>query len=362
VTVEQIWKKIIYRRPYTFWDLPAFLLWLASLAYRTVAAYKRRFPPQSVRVNVPVISIGNLSVGGTGKTPIVGMLAAHLLRDGFRVGIVSSGYGRASGDTILEPGYRLQKLSTSTVGDEVRLLAEQLPEALFCVDQLKLHAAQGLAADKKVDVIIVDDGLQHRALARDIDIVTYDASVERRALKPFPYGLLREPLSALDRADIVIVTRARFATDISEVLKRLRRFNAVAAFYTAQFVPNAIVNDRRRLPVKYLKDKSVFLFAGVGNFRSLRRQVAALVGDLDGWLELSDHQQYDTTLLQKIKRLAEKHHSDLLLTTSKDWVKLERFDFGREIYYVDITVDLDPGEEKLTGRIRQRLNLARQQP
>ncbi|RME22837.1 MAG: tetraacyldisaccharide 4'-kinase [Candidatus Zixiibacteriota bacterium] len=344
------------------WNLPAFALRLISWCYRVVVAYRRRFPPQQVRVEVPVISVGNVTVGGTGKTPIVGMLAGRLLRDGLRVGIVSAGYGRAEHRTILEPGYRIQKLSAETVGDEVRLLAEKLPEAIFCVDKSKAHAARMLAADKRVDVIIVDDGFQHRKLARDIDIVTYDASLKPKLLKMFPYGLLREPLSALDRADVVIVTRARFATDISETLRALRRYNDVASFYTAQFVPSDIVNENGRLPVKYLKDKSAFLFAGVGNFESLRRQVAALVGDLDGWLELSDHQRYNPALLRRIRHLAEKHNSDLLLTTAKDWVKLGHFDFGREIYYVDITVDLDPGEEKLTDRIRQRLNLARRQP
>ena len=360
MTLERLWKRILYREPYTLWDIPAFFLWVASLLYRVGAALHQRLSGPPTAVGKPVISVGNLSVGGAGKTPLVGMLAARLLDAGLRVGVVSSGYGRQSDEPVLEPGYRVQRMDTGRVGDEVRLLAERLPEAVFAVDASKTAAARRLADRDDVDVIIVDDGFQHRRLRRDLDIVAYDAAVKRRVLKLFPYGILREPLSALKRADIIVVTRARFATDIKELLKRLARINPLASLYTAQFVPEALVGRDRSLPVKYLEDKSVFLFAGVGNFLSLRRQVAALAGDLDGWLELSDHQVYDTALLEHIKRLADRYDSDVIVTTAKDWVKLGDFDFGREIYYLDISVDLDPGEEKLTAQVLQRLNLTPQ--
>jgi tetraacyldisaccharide 4'-kinase len=110
-------------------------------------------------------------------------------------------------------------------------------------------------------------------------------------------------------------------------------------------------------PLKYIEDKAVFLFAGIGNFRALRRQVGALCDDLDCAMELSDHQQYDLELLQRIKDEADRHDSDVILTTGKDWVKLQDFAFGREIYYLSQSVDLDPGEEKLIGNLITRLNL-----
>jgi tetraacyldisaccharide-1-P 4'-kinase len=109
--------------------------------------------------------------------------------------------------------------------------------------------------------------------------------------------------------------------------------------------------------LKYLEDKSVFLFAGVASFDTLRRQVDALAGDLDYALELADHQEYDQATLLKVKRMADRFGSDLILTTGKDWFKLGDFDFGREIYYLSQTIDLDPGEEKLTASLLQRLQL-----
>ena len=129
-----------------------------------------------------------------------------------------------------------------------------------------------------LDVIIVDDGFQHFALARDIDLIAYDAGLKKRMLKPFPYGMLREPLGALKRAQVIIVTRAKFATDLNAIKRRLRRINPDAKLFHASFQARNIVGRDRSHSIKYLEDKAVFLFAGVGNFRALERQVSALAG------------------------------------------------------------------------------------
>jgi len=331
--LERLWKRIIRREPYTLWDIPAFLLWLISFGYRFAFWLRRLTAEEPVRVSVPVLSVGNITVGGSGKTPMVSIMARDLLREGIRVGVVSSGYGRSNSDSFIAPGYRVQQMDVGVTSDEVMLLAHQVPEAVFSVDAIKTRAAQKLADSGDVDLIIVDDGFQHHQLARDIDLVTYDAGLKRRWLKPFPYGMLREGRGSLKRADVIVVTRAKFA------------------------MARNIIGRERQLPVKYLDDKSVFLFAGVGNFRSLERQVSALSGDLDFALELSDHQTYDRLLLERIKEKADRYDSDLILTTQKDWVKLGDFDFDRESYYLDIAVDLDPGEEKLLAEITYKLNL-----
>ena len=202
---EQLWKKIIRRKPYSLWDLPAFLLWLVSFVYRLGFILKKRIAGAPVRVRVPVLSVGNLTVGGSGKTPIVARLAQDLIAHGVRVGIVSSGYGRPDPVPILTPGYRVQEMEVASTGDEVMLLAQQLPNAVFSVDAHKWQAAQKLADSGDVDMIMVDDGFQHFNLARDLDLVTYDAGLTKRMLKPFPYGMLRESVRALDRADIIIL-------------------------------------------------------------------------------------------------------------------------------------------------------------
>jgi len=311
-------------------------------------------------VGMPVISVGNITVGGTGKTTIVELLADRLLDDGYRVGLASSGYGRVNPhESFVEPGYRVQRMNASATGDEVMMLALSLPQAIFSVDRSKALAARVLADRGEVDLVIVDDGFQHLQLHRDIDIVTYDAAIKKSQLKAFPLGVLREPRSALSRADVIIITRSNFARDISALRQKLASAGPGAEHYHAQFVPSQLIGAKQHRSLKYLEDKSVLAFAGIGNFEPFRRQVAALAGDLDHALELSDHQDYDFETLNRIKRMADEHDSDVIVTTGKDWVKLGDFDFGREICYLSQSVDLDPGEEKLIEYLVRNLSLSR---
>ncbi|HOP07451.1 MAG TPA: tetraacyldisaccharide 4'-kinase [candidate division Zixibacteria bacterium] len=356
--LEAFWKRVIRRKRFGLLSLAAIPLYFVSLLYRLGYRWNLRRQTSPEKVAVPVISVGNISVGGTGKTPTVAMLAERLITEGIRVGVVSSGYGRERHDiNFIESGHQVATRPESETGDEVHFLSSVLPEAIFSINRRKVTAARDLAATGEVDVIIVDDGFQHRALARDLDIVTFDAAVKPRMLRIFPYGVLREPIQALERADIVILTRTRFAKNLQEYRNEIKRVNPHADQYLAHFVPQELIGREERRPLKYLEDKSVFLFAGVGNFRPLRKQVQALSADLDAALELSDHQRYDRALLERIRKQVDKLDSDVILTTGKDWTKLAGFDFGREIYYLSQSVDLDPGEEKLLQNIIERLNL-----
>lgn len=359
--LERIFKKILRRKGLSLWHIPALFMWAISLFYRLGYYLSRLGQPEKVRLGIPVISIGNITVGGTGKTPTVAFIAGDLTDHGYRVGIVSSGWGRPNTDEcFVEPGYKVQGMNTDDTGDEVKLLANQLPDAVFSVHRIKAEAARQLEKKADVDVVIVDDGFQHRRLKRDIDLVTFDAAVPRRMLRWFPLGLLREPLRSLRRADIVVATRTNFAKDWGRMKKHLHRLAPQADLYAAQFVTSQLVGRERTQQLKYLEDKSVYLFAGVGNFKPLRKQVDAMCADLDVALELSDHQQYDAALLQRIKREADRHDSDVIITTGKDWVKLPDFAFDREIYYLGQAIDLDPGEERLIRDIKERLGLKEQ--
>lgn len=358
---ESLWKKILRRERFSLWVLPAFLLWIFSFVYRILIFLDKNVAGEATKLPLPVISVGNISVGGTGKTPIVELLTKGLIDEGFKVGIVSSGYGRKSKKPLVATGAELQKneYSADDIGDEIKQLAGKLPQAIFSVDLSKTDAAKNLADLNKVDVLIVDDGFQHRKLYRDIDIVTFDASIENNLYNLFPYGILREPLSSLKRADKIIITRSNLNSEINSLTTKLKKHNNTAKFYKAAFVNDELVSTERKFSVKYLNDKSVFLFAGIGNFRALKKQVSSLVSSLDFALELSDHQAYDQELLGKIKKLAKSHNSDIILTTAKDWVKLGNFDFGREIYYLGLSIDLDPGEEKLIAEVIENLKLTK---
>ncbi len=355
--LERIWKRILRRQHFSLLSLPASLLWVASLLYRVGLILHRKFLPAPIKVGMPVLSVGNMTVGGSGKTPLVGCIARLLSARSFRVGIVSSGYGRSDVRPLLESGERLQQMDVSSSGDEMKSLAEQLPEAIFSIDRSKTFAARRLADSRRVDVIIVDDGYQHRRLFRNLDLVAFDASVSERHLRLFPYGVLREPLSAIGCADQIVITRAEGADDIDNLQTKLRALNTTAELYRARFVIDELVSPSGRKPISWLKQKSVFLFAGIGNFTPFLRQLESLARRVDDTLELSDHQRYDRKLLERIKRLADRHNSEVIITTGKDWVKLLGFDFGRELYYVPLTVKLDPDENLLTSQLIEKLGL-----
>ena len=355
--LERLWKRILRRGPYSLWNLPAFLLWLASFAYRAGFALKRTLCGKRIKVSVPVISVGNITVGGSGKTPLVAGLARDLLADGFRVGIVSSGYGRSDDQPFVESGHKVREMAVTRTGDETMLLAQQVPDAWFSVARVKSVAAQKLADSDKVDLIIIDDGFQHFGLERDLDLVTYDSSLTDRFLKPFPYGLLRESKQALARTDIIVITHSESAEHIDQLRRELNSFAPKAAIYFAGYQAAQIVGRATRRPVKYLEDKAVYLFAGVGNFKALETQVSALSARITFALELSDHQRYDQEFLQEIKAMVDQSSPSLVLTTLKDWVKIGDFDFGREFYYLDLLLELEPGEGKLSNEVKTRLNL-----
>lgn len=358
--MEKYWKKILRRKKFSLLAFPAILLWVVSLFYRIAVALDRRKINNARKVSLPLISIGNITIGGTGKTPLVEMLSRFFLNEGYRVGIVSSGYGRSNLGDICETGYKIQNMAVEDIGDEVKYLSSLLPEAEFSISRDKTKAAEFLAEKGLCDLIIVDDGFQHFGLKRDIDIVTYDAAIKDRYMKTFPFGLMRESHSALKRAEIIIITRANFAKDIGILKKKIERINPEAMLFDARFLSSELVDNEKELSDKYLEDKSVFLFAGIGNFKALKKQVKALSTDLDHALELADHQVYDEKILNKIKQMADKHDSDVIVTTGKDWVKIDNFDFGREFYYLNQHIDLDPGEEKLVKHLIEKLKLTKQ--
>ncbi len=357
---ESIWKKILRRRGLSLLSIPALMLWVLSLGYRIVLYLSRSKQREKTKLGIPVISIGNITVGGTGKTPILSTIARFLINERFNVGIVSSAYGRAEKGSFVKAGYKVAEMPISQTGDEVMLLADALPEAVFSVDNSKTRAAQNAAnSGNPLDIILVDDGYQHWQLHRDIDIVTYDAAIPPGQMKVFPYGVLREPMAALKRADVIVITRSKFAKDLFKLKDKLSKLSDTCEIFAARFQFKELVGSGRRLPLKILEDKSVFIFAGIGNFRAFERQIRAITRNIVYSMEFSDHQVYTNEVLYKIRNMAETHDAGVILTTGKDWFKVRHFDFGRELYYLSQVVDIDPGEEKLVSHLLKRIGVTK---
>jgi tetraacyldisaccharide 4'-kinase len=292
------------------------LLRMLSWGYRCGVAFRNKLfdfgLKQSHASPVPVISVGNLTTGGTGKTPVVVMLVRLLKEAGHRPGIISRGYRE-----LAEGG-----------NDEARVLELLCPGTPHVQNRDRVLAARQVARNSDTahdgcTVIIADDAFQHRRLKRDLDIVLVDA------LNPFghdallPRGLLREPVSELRRADVVILTRADLVDEASRaaIWKVVDANNRAAARVELSFAPAGLV-DKDGLQ-HAVGNAGVLAFCGIGNPEGFRKTLAAAEISIQELIAFPDHHHYDETDLRKLTKSAVNSEARVLVTTLKDLVKIE---------------------------------------
>ncbi len=300
---------------------------------------------QPVRVAAPVISVGNLTVGGTGKTPLVCWLAQWFRARGVVVTLISRGYGARSGRP----------------NDEALELAARLPDVPHVQNPDRVAAARQALSSNPRQVLILDDAFQHRRLARDLDIVLLDA------LEPFgherllPRGLLREPVASLARAHVVALSRAD-AVDQSErerVRQRVREVAPQALWAELTHQPIGFVNHAgQRLALDALRGQPVVAFCGIGNPAGFRHTLASCGLAVVAFRVLDDHCAYP---LAEVARLAAwMHESSAIATicTRKDLVKIPQDELGgKPLWALEIELAVPAGEEELV-EILGRLSVA----
>lgn len=281
---------------------------------------------------LPVIAVGNLAVGGTGKTPMVDLLIRYAEQKGLRVAVVSRGYGGTySGELgIVSRGEGLL-LSASEAGDEPCLLARRNPRALVLVAARRKLAIQYLERHSCADLVILDDAFQHRQVARDLNLLLLDAASPFGNGRLLPAGILREPASAIARADLVCLTGAGEGRILSALDKSVIRVGSTLA-------EQATSLKGASRPLSEFTGQKVVAFAGIARperfFSALEaRGIKPLVR-----LALGDHVDYDGPLLGQISAAAVE--ADLLLTTEKDAVKLTAEDFDLPCFSVGLEVHI----------------------
>jgi tetraacyldisaccharide 4'-kinase len=265
----------------------------------------------------PVISVGNLTVGGTGKTPAVAMLAHYFIARGKRVAVLSRGYGGTSrGEAVVADGKTIF-LSPREAGDEPCLLASTVPGLMVVVGADRYRA--GLLALQRLapDIFILDDGFQHLRLARDLNILLLDCRNPFGNGRTLPAGLLREPISAAERADIIIHTRCSGA----EETDRFPEKPSCRAFH--HLVGATPLAGGERLPFEQFKGIRGVAFAGIADpsafFRDLEEEGLTLAASLS----FPDHCNYGRDELELIGETLRHYAADYLITTEKDGVKLK---------------------------------------
>jgi tetraacyldisaccharide 4'-kinase len=272
----------------------------------------------------PVLSVGNLAVGGTGKTPFVRWLAHELLARGTRPSILTRGYGRASRGSVVVSDGAGAVASVRASGDEAAALARALPRVPIVADRDRLAAArrvEDLVPD--VGVHLLDDGFSHVALARDLDVVLLDATAPDAGGALLPEGRLREPLSSLARADLVVVTKCEQA-DPAAARALANRWAPGAPVYHALTRVLGIRDDSgEEVRTKDLPGATLVAVAALARPDAFFATLADLGIAPAGAVTFRDHDPYGPFALGRIERAAEESGATAVVTTEKDAVKLE---------------------------------------
>lgn len=318
----------------------AALLYGAGVALH--AGLYRCFPTLRRRAPCPVICLGNLTVGGTGKTPAVEWLCRTLSSMGARPAIVSRGYGRRR----------------AVQNEEALLLTEALPDVPHVQGSDRYKAALTVVQQHNPDCIVLDDGFQHWRLHRDLDIVLVDCTDPFGGGRLLPLGRLREPVSGLRRAGAVILTRSD-AVD-AKALDRIMNavaFHASAPIACAVHRPIGIVapTGEEAGPPLFLSGRRVFLVSGVGNPAAFRRTAESLGARVVGERVFADHYRYRSRDLDRVRREAGRMEAEAILTTEKDAVKIRFLTDagGIPVWVVSVRFELVSGQvDAVMDRIR----------
>ena len=307
-----------------------------------LALYQRGFLKPS-KLDAPVISVGNITTGGTGKTPLVEWVARALDREGRQVCILTRGYGRENPNTrIVVSNGREILASEREAGDEPRLLAQRLLGLATVISDADRFAA-GQWAIKKLgsDVFILDDGFQHLRLERDLNIVTIDATNPWGGGHLLPYGRLREPRRALSRADCVVITRANQARDLDALRSEIEGLSHHRPIFTSCMK----VRGLRRLEDQFSKEdrardrsieQPIGAFCAIGNPFAFIKQLEAENYELRSVQEFPDHFKYDQSDITALVEMAKREGAKSLITTAKDAVKLGGLRFDLPCYVLEI--------------------------
>ena len=306
-----------------------FALTPAAWAYRgglvmREAAYRRGWLAHG-RLPCVVVSVGNLTVGGTGKTPAVEMVARWLTDDGRRVVIVSRGYGRRPGAPVeLVSDGGAPRLPAERAGDEPLLLARRLPGVAVVVGADRLLAGQWTVTNLRPDVVLLDDGFQQRRLLKDVEIVCLDARAPWGPGGLFPRGTLREPPSALARANLLIATRADVRRNLAGLFEEIRYYAGPAPCLAADYAVEGLedLGSGALHPASALAGRGVLAFAGIAAPEHLAETLTAQGAIVRDIVAFPDHHAYEPRDLEAVARRARAVGASLLVTTEKDAVRL----------------------------------------
>jgi tetraacyldisaccharide 4'-kinase len=320
-------------------------LWTLSLGYRLGVGWRNRAFDRGrrkiCRAKVPVVSVGNLTVGGTGKTPCVEFVARFYRQLGLQVTLLSRGYGSEAGRN-----------------DEALVLEENLPDVPHLQGADRAALATTAVEELESDILVLDDGFQHRQLHRDLDIVLIDATCPWGHGYLLPRGLLREPVGSLKRADVVMLTRCDLVSPaaVQAIRETVARIKPDLPIVESTHRPAEWCNATRQTAMlESLKDRPIAGFCGLGNPDAFRQTLVKLGLNVTTWRTFPDHHPYTKDHVEELRSWARQLPADAaVVTTQKDLVKIRLDRLGeRQLWALKIQLDMTSGQDALEGLLRK---------
>jgi len=320
-------------------------LFILSLIYGLVVVVLANFYRiKPVRFSAQVISVGNITLGGTGKTTFVEYLADKLQASGKKIAILSRGYKRNT-----------SKQGAQGMGDEPAMLEKKLPFLQVIVDKNRIRAALKAIRNFAVNTLILDDGLQQWKIFKDLEIVTIDAGNPFGNYRMLPAGFLREPLSALKRADIFVLTQVSLDQDTVKLYARLKGINPSALIVESVHKLegfSGVSNALESLDVNYFKNKVAVVFSGIGNPAGFEKNICDLGIHIAKSLKFPDHYGYVQADMDEIIKIARQMNADTIITTQKDAVKIRELEVkGACIVALNIKLSITKNEAEFNRRL-----------
>ena len=339
------WSKITETRA-KFLFFPITLFYWGVIFWRNIFYNFNFFV--SRKIPTKVISVGNITAGGTGKTPAVIYLSQLFKKRNYKVAVLSRGYGRKTAGTQLVTNGKEAVDDWRNFGDEPTLISQKLKDVPIVVDQNRYRGAMYLIEKFNPDIIIMDDAFQHRSIERDLDLVLINSQAPISDYRLIPHGLLREPIRHLKRADAIILTKSNLGKPEQKLISKVKKSN-LPVFYSTiihnhfftinneTFKPE---NNARVLAVSGIADPQSF-------YESLKRTNIKMVKKIPYF----DHYEFKQSDIEKLKEALIDNDADIIVTTEKDMIRLKNLDLsGIDIYSLGIDFQLDgPGEKYIAN-------------
>ncbi|MGA2954532.1 MAG: tetraacyldisaccharide 4'-kinase [Thermodesulfobacteriota bacterium] len=273
-----------------------------------------------------VISVGNITLGGTGKTPFVSLLAEMVWKRGYRTAVLSRGYqGKFEGPYgIVSDGERVL-MDAAQAGDEPYLLAEKLKGVPVIVGRERWVAGQFAVDQFQTEVAILDDGFQHLSLRRDLNLLLVDSSCPFGNQKLFPRGVLREPLNQISRADAIILTKAKIDDNIKILKKKFSSLGLKIPIFRVDYKPGEVrvVGVEKSFPPESLSGRKVLAFSGIARPESFEKTLLELKTEIASFEIFPDHHKYRVENMNRLQDQASRSEVEAIVTTEKDLVRLK---------------------------------------